>query len=319
MTVETAKIRLLGEILGSHYKSSNEEYLYFCAFCDYRKKRKLSINFKKNKFKCWICNTSGNIKYIVSRFGTDKQIQCWKETTNDFDMSQKKDLLSLLKGTCEDEEEKISLPSEFRTLVSNETDILSVPVKRYLYERGLSKKDIFYWKIGFCLRGEYANRLIVPSFNVDGSVNYFVTRSYIDDWPKYKNPKKNKKDFIFNELYIDFRKPLVLTEGVFDAMNAGYNSIPLLGSSLSKKSKLFFEIVKNNSIIYLALDLDAFKKELKIAETLLEYDIDVRKVVVAPYDDVGEMKRELFEKRKCEAVKLNKQVLLTYRLMKEKI
>ena len=47
--------------------------------------------------------------------------------------------------------------------------------------------------MGYCRAGEYRNRIIIPSFNDSGEVNYFVSRSWVKDHPlKYKNPKVSK-------------------------------------------------------------------------------------------------------------------------------
>ena len=51
------------------------------------------------------------------------------------------------------------------------------------------------------------------------------------------NPPTAKSKIIFNELYIDWNEDLTLTEGVFDAIIAGQNSVPILGSSLKQQVK----------------------------------------------------------------------------------
>ena len=63
-------------------------------------------------------------------------------------------------------------------------------------------------------------------------LNYFVTRTYDNDWRKYLNPKASR-DIVFNHLYLDFDEPLTIVEGVFDAIKAGENSVPLLGSTIT--------------------------------------------------------------------------------------
>ena len=109
------------------------------------------------------------------------------------------------------------------------------------------------------------------------------------------------KDIIFNDLYLDWSAPVTLVEGVFDAIGAGDNSIPILGSTLRKDSKLFQKIADKGVSVYLALDPDAEKKALHIARSLLEYGIEVYKVDVSPYKDVGEMTKEQFQYRKKKA------------------
>ena len=88
---------------------------------------------------------------------------------------------------------------------------------KYLHSRGVTKADILRWKIGFCFDGEYRNRIIIPSFDEDGDCSYFIARSYTGDSYKYKNPRASK-DIVFNDLFIDWNKDLVLVEGVFDAL-----------------------------------------------------------------------------------------------------
>ncbi len=170
----------------------------------------------------------------------------------------------------------------------------------YLQKRGLTREDIIRWKVGFCFSGEYRNRIIVPSFNDDGDVSYFIARSYNGDSYKYKNPRASK-DITFNELYINWNKDLIMVEGVFDAMVAG-NAVPILGSTLRKGTDLLRQIVKNDTPIYIALDPDAAAKERKIIKTLLEYDIELYKIDVSGYEDVGSMPKSVFQERKNNAV-----------------
>ena len=50
---------------------------------------------------------------------------------------------------------------------------------------------------------------------------------------KYKNPPMSK-DTVGFELFINWNEPIVLCEGVFDAIAIRNNAIPLLGKFLSK-------------------------------------------------------------------------------------
>ena len=149
---------------------------------------------------------------------------------------------------------------------------------------------------------------------MDGKCNFFVGRTYTKHWKKYVNAEESK-DIIFNELYVDWDEDVVLCEGVFDAIKVP-NSIPILGSTLREDSKLFGQIVKNDSAIYLALDPDAESKIEKLVASLLRYGIEVYKVPIAPYKDVGEMSKEEFLRRK-DAAKLikNSDNLLLDRIM----
>ena len=61
------------------------------------------------------------------------------------------------------------------------------------------------------------------------------------------------------------------------------------------------KIISKKATVYVALDPDAKKKEQRIINSLLEHDIEVLKIDVAPYDDVGSMTKETFLQRKKEA------------------
>ena len=165
--------------------------------------------------------------------------------------------------------------------------------------------------MGYCSEGEYAGRVMIPSFDDKGYLNYFVGRAYGDAFPKYKNPPVSK-NIVFNQLMVDWTKDIILVEGVFDAVVAGANAIPILGSYIKEDGKLFQEIVNHGSDVYLALDPDAEKKTRRIIQKLLSYDVKVYKIDILPYTDVGEMSKEEFLQRKSRASFLNDENYLLY-------
>ena len=115
-----------------------------------------------------------------------------------------------------------------------------------------------------------------------GDINYFIARSYVGHSWRYLNPPA-KKDVIFNELFIDWDEPITLVEGVFDAIAAGENAIPVLGSTLRDKTKLFQAIALNDTPVYLAFDQDAEKKTGQIIKNMLYYDIELYKIDVSGF------------------------------------
>ena len=85
-----------------------------------------------------------------------------------------------------------------------------------------------------------------------------------------------KKEIIFNEHLIDWNSPIVLVEGVFDAVKAGKNAVPVLGSWVDTKYEVFKKIIEKKCDVILALDPDAKGKQIKISENLISYGIDVK-------------------------------------------
>lgn len=306
-----SKLDIVKEILGEPQRSGHE-YLFYCLFCKHHKK-KLSLNLEKGKYKCWICDAAGPIQRLVRKHGTFLQLQSWRELTGQVEIA---DFDALFAPQQQEviEEQTIHLPEEFVSLCNRNISLTSVQAKNYLAGRGIEKEDILRWKIGFCPTGVYGERIIVPSFNLDGKCNYFVARTYAKHWKKYMNPPESK-DIIFNELMIDWDEDVVLCEGVFDALKIP-NSVPILGSTLREDSKLFQQIVKNDSAIYLALDPDAEKKIEHLIESLLRYGIEIYKVEIKPFKDVGEMSKEEFLRRKDSAKLIkNTDSLLLQKIM----
>lgn len=292
------KFKIISTILGDNYRS-NDEHLFACPYCKHHKK-KLSINIEKNLYKCWICESTGrDIRRLVRRFGDFNQLQAWDKLTNRININEFDDLFTENAAKRIDSQ-LIVLPSGFISL-NNEASLSATPALNYLKKRGILDKDTLYWKMGYCMDGRYANRIIVPSFDDNGDLNYFVARSFSSDPRKYLNPPVSK-DIIFNELYLEWDTDLVVTEGIFDAIVAGPNAVPLLGSTLRPNSKLFMKIVQNDTPVFLALDPDADKKEKRIIKLFLTYGLEVYKIDISGYQDVSDMGREEFLKRKQNAV-----------------
>lgn len=306
------KLRILEDILGRHYKVS-DEHLFHCPKCNHHK-NKLSVNIEKDKFKCWICEYSGHTIYrLVRRLGNFKQQQQWEEFTGKVDLSSfDQQVYDALNGTKEefDAVQHIPLPDEFVSLTGKNLSRSAAPALKFLINRGFTTEDVLKWKVGYCSTGKYANRVVFPSFDTRGRVNYFVARTYRDSsWKKYTNPPAGK-DIVFNELYVDWNSDLSLVEGVLDAVVAG-NAIPILGSSMNENSKLFKEIVRHDTPIYVALDADAEKKAMKLIKKLLTFGVELYKVDITPYSDVGEMSKEEYVERKSAAILMDSSSYLS--------
>ena len=212
-----------------------------------------------------------------------------------------------------EDKEKVDIPIEFHSLATDKVPATGVRAYKYLQSRGITKADILKWKIGYCFEGEYRNRIIIPSFDEDGDCSYFIARSYNGDSYKYKNPRASK-DVVFNELFVDWNKDLIVVEGVFDALVAG-NAVPILGSTLRKGSDLLRQIVQNDTPVFIALDPDAANKERRIIKMLLEYDIELYKIDVTGYEDVGSMPKEVFKERKNNASFIDRDNYLLLNLL----
>ena len=292
------KIQILREIFGIPYRSK-DEHLFKCPFCKHYKK-KLSINLELNVFKCWVCDSKGkNIRSLVRRFGDKALLGKWDILNNTVDMSEAS-VEDIFSNNQKPVEQRLSLPTEFISLANRNLPMEAHSALRYLGKRRLTMHQIRFFKLGFCWDGEFKNRIVIPSFDQNGYCNYFVARSYVGSKLKYKNPKVSK-NMIFNDLLIDWTQPVTLVEGVFDAIRAP-NSIPILGSTLNIKSKLFAKLIEKQPRVYIALDYDAEEKSLLLIKNMIEYGLEVYKMDTSKISDIGDSTKVEIEKLQSEAL-----------------
>jgi hypothetical protein len=265
-----------------------------CPKCskDNPEKKKLIIQLENGLHHCWVCELKGKtLTYTVKKYAPDKLDMYFRIfESGDYDSP-----------LIEEVKEKVELPADFVPLGPAE-DSLDPDIQAsrdYCFSRGLTERDIWYFKLGACSSGKYRRRIIMPSFDANGDLNYITARS-IDPDSKYKymNSKAEKKSLIFNEINIDWKKELTIVEGPFDLVKCDRNSVTLLGSGLNEGYELFKKIVTNMTPIVLALDPDASDKSQKICSRLYSYGIGVRVMDVGPHKDVGEMSKSEFLKRK---------------------
>ena len=88
----------------------------------------------------------------------------------------------------ESKEEKVELPKQYKPLWEDGYSIQRKHALVYLYNRGITKDDIIKYSIGFCDEGLYNNRVIIPSYDVEGVLNYFIARDVYKS--KFKCIKK---------------------------------------------------------------------------------------------------------------------------------
>ena len=266
-------VNLVNSVLGTGKRTARGNQAYTCPFCNHHKP-KLEVNFSENKkgynpWHCWVCNKKGT--KISSLF---KQV---KASPNRFE-----ELFKLIGNETERDvvvtNKNLQLPKEFQSFKNiTSSNIEGRTALSYLKSRGITDDDIEKYNIGYCTSGRYQNMVIIPSYDEQGKLNYFTGRSFEKDpYVKYRNPETSR-DIIPFELFINWKLPLVLCEGPFDAIAIKRNAIPLLGNNI--QSTLMKRIVTSTvEKIYIALDNDALKKSLKFAEKFINEGKEVHLV-----------------------------------------
>ena len=174
---------------------------------------------------------------------------------------------------------------------------------RYLRSRGVTERDLWFFKFGIAGEWPWANRVIMPSFDEHGSLSYYCGRAMdLNPIFKYWDSEFRKGHVIFNELNIDWTQELTITEGIFDLIKCNENAVALLGSTLIDESRLFEMIVKNKTPVLLALDADMKDTKVPwIVRMLRKAGIRVRVLDMDGYEDVGAMSSDTFNERREKA------------------
>ena len=276
-------INLLNRVIGNHgrlLKKSNE-YMYWSPFISHHKP-KLQINIQTQKWHCWVSNQGGH-----NLFQLFKKLKASREQFDELsDIVGKPKSLSS-KYEKNKQKDIVRLPNEFKPLWKGNVSIIKKHALVYLKNRGINMVDIIRYGMGYCEEGLYSNRIIVPSYSSDGDLNYFVGRDIYGGGFKYKNPPVSK-DVIGFDLFINWNEPIVLCEGVFDAIAIRRNAIPLFGKTIPKSlmKKIYEKQVKQ---IYILLDSDAISDSIKMTDNLMKNGINVYYVNLSEEDpsDMG--------------------------------
>jgi len=273
-------ITILDSTLGVGSSLKGNEQAHHCPFCNHHKK-KLQINLDTQRWHCWVCDSKGrSIASLLRKLNVDVR-----------DLNKVKDVYGDEPEYDSKEEfvAKLQLPKEFKQLYfkPTRTNPYYNQAIHYLNKRGITQADIVKHNIGYCEDGLYGGRVIIPSYNDMGELNYFVARSFYEDEPyKYKNPPISRDVIVF-ENQINWNEPITLVEGVFDSFSVKRNVIPLLGKFLL--SKLKNKIMENGvKEVTIMLDSDAVDDSTKHTEWFIKNGIKVRNII--PTDkDAGEM------------------------------
>jgi DNA primase len=253
---------------------------------------------------------------LIGRCGMSEEVR--KKLKDDWGGSIKELLDNITAEIAEDDDENTSqlfLPSEFKSALELSNSITN-PLERnaisYLKQRGITKKHIIKYNIGFCPKGLYGGRIIVPSYDNRNQLNYFIARSiFPEEKQKYKNPPVSKDVIVFSN-QIDWKQPITLCEGVFDAIALKRNSIPLLGKFVQKT--LMGAIKNTNPDIYICLDRDAQEDAMVLYNKIKPYVKSVKNIKL-DNKDAGENTFQNILKYQKNSVTLSWETVLRERLL----
>ena len=272
---------ILASFLGeskSGYCDGQTQYQFPCPNCIEKygqkeaSKMNLEVSFSKGGvYQCWKCGSEGDdimhgsIKKLIKLFGNEELLKEYIDIVHSIRDSE---LYKLYFDDFDNKiiaKEELKLPDSFKYFKRNGRNHRTA--LKYLLDRGLTWDIIEKYKLGYTTAEEdenrkYSYRVIIPSYDAFGELNYWVGRDYLPNdgrfnRTKYANPKAEKKEIIFNEEKIQWDADITLVEGTFDHIVVP-NSIPLLGKALDTDYKLYWELLyKSNANINIWLDNDA--------------------------------------------------------------
>ena len=274
-------VNLLNRVLKSQGQelTKENEYMWWSPFVNHHKP-KLQVNIKNGKWHCWVSGQGGhNLFQLFKKVkATKKQYQELNELSDNFSFEY---------VPTKQENKEVKLPDEYKPMWTKSNSPTYKHALKYLKSRGVSEDDMIKYSIGYCEDGLYSNRIIIPSYDDEGQLNFFIGRDIFDSKLKYRN-SPTPKDIIGFELFVNWEEPILLVEGALDAITSKVNSIPLFGKTImnSLKRKILEKKVKT---LYVALDNDAVKDSMKIVEELMNEGIKVHMIKLTEKDpnDIG--------------------------------
>lgn len=166
----------------------------------------------------------------------------------------------------------IERPEGFTPLATGDGSYSMVlePARRYLASRGIKKQTAAEAGIGGCYSGYWANRIVVP-VKPAGAPDWvgFIARDWTNTAERrYMYPKGMKRgSILFNHdaLFVESDEPIIVVEGVFDALPYWPRAVACLGKPTGEH---IAALMVSTRPIAVALDGDAWREGDALAALL---------------------------------------------------
>ncbi len=283
----------LRERLGVPLFTSSDEVRFNCFRPDCGmsgtrdSKYHLYVNSTKGKWFCQRCQRGGSLDYLFSRLGLqspENSLGLWEKLVHQFLFGDPEKVATQVQATE---------PLDYHPVFGG------TKAHQYLSARGISDTKNAHYSTGFGTarlndypkeeRDKYAgkNRIIFPDYNEDGSICYWVARTYGKHHAKYKNAKVPRERQVFNLGRIirnGHLNRIVICEGPISAICAGYDAVATYGKYVTGEQ--VSRLVKAGAEEYVvAFDGDALLEAVSLATRLQRRGLKTKFVKFGLQDD----------------------------------
>lgn len=246
-----------------------------CPLCELNvgkadKKSSMGVNVVKLRYSCWRCGAKGRLPELPEYAG--------------FELSE--DAAATAPTT-------VDIPEGFCPLdtpYAQDNPYFATALE-YLYGRGITDDMIEDFCIGACWDGPYTRRVVVPLLSADGDWLWFTSRSWFkkSKFP-YKYPKGDRQNLLYNHsaLFVPTDEPLLVVEGVFDALSVAPHGVAVWGSP---GETTLWALRQAKRPVAFVLDGDVHEKAWALAHQLRLSGVESGSVRLPPRVDPDEVPR----------------------------
>lgn len=287
-----------------HGGRGNDEYIIDCPDCG--AKMRLYMNPVKRKFRCMKGCSGGNLIGWMQRH-TDglrgEQILAILD-----DEPGVEDLMSEIMSLTSPPPPPIrdNVPEYMNDFAALGHDLgIDERVRSFLEPRGFSMQDAQAWGLCYAWQGRFNGRLILPVYE-QHQLTYFQARAMFGETPKYLNPRVPRGEVLFNAemaaAALRCNKPgsppvLFITEGAFNTMSVGSNSVAIFGKTMSPVQeamvlRMLTSLYPVRAQVVVALDHGAEKEAVDIAHKFYLQASAVGFLKMADERDLNDLRAE---------------------------
>lgn len=239
-----------------------------CPLCG--KEKKFGVQIEDNKAHCFSCEFNEDLFKTIIELENLKTYNDVYKTLNTYTGGNYTPSADRVEPS---QQRNLQLPADFKLIGLYDSRTAKI-VEANLRGRGFNIRKLMRAGIGYCAKGKYAGRIIIPYYE-NGNLIYFNARKFIDIGEKFKNPTKEecgvgKTEVIYNVDALSLYDRVFVFESTTNCLTIGSNTIGTGGKTLSpkQKSRILQSSVKD---LIIGLDDDAYVQALKLGMEFAEH------------------------------------------------